>query len=137
MNRIDLQSRYRGALLGLACGDAVGASVEFQPRGTFPPVTGMDGGGPFGLEPGEWTDDTSMALCLAASLLCQGGFDTTICRVEGVDTPKRLGATLHSVIEEYLVTHSPISPKIEGRCTATDAPNTLLTQLMGVGYEFR
>ena len=75
MNRIDLQSRYRGALLGLACGDAVGASVEFQPRGTFPPVTGMNSGGPFGLEPGQWTDDTSMALCLAASLLCKGGFD--------------------------------------------------------------
>ena len=66
-----------------------------------------------------------------------GDPDTTICRVEGVSEPKRLGATLHSVIEEYLNIHSPISPKLEGRCTATDAPNTLLTQLMGVGYEFR
>lgn len=66
-----------------------------------------------------------------------GDPDTTICRVEGVSEPKRLGATLHSVIEEYLKIHSPISPKLEGRCTATDAPNTLLTQLMGVGYEFR
>ncbi|MEY3351049.1 MAG: hypothetical protein RIQ50_1160, partial [Bacteroidota bacterium] len=45
--------------------------------------------------------------------------------------------TLHKVIEEYLSVHSPIAPKLEGRCTATDAPPTLLTQLMGVGYEFR
>lgn len=67
----------------------------------------------------------------------EGDPDTTICRVEGVKEPKRLGATLHSVIEEYLATHSPIEPKLEGRCTATDAPNTLLTQLMGFGYEFR
>jgi 2',3'-cyclic-nucleotide 2'-phosphodiesterase (5'-nucleotidase family) len=66
-----------------------------------------------------------------------GDPDTTICRVEGVSEPKRLGATLHSVIEEYLKIHSHIAPKLEGRCTATDAPNTLLTQLMGFGYEFR
>ncbi len=67
----------------------------------------------------------------------EGDPDTTICRVEGVKNPKRLGATLHSVIEEYLKLHSPISPKLEGRCSATDAPNSLLTQLMGFGYEFR
>ncbi len=67
--------RARGALLGLACGDAVGTTVEFSPRDTFDPVTDMVGGGPFGLAPGEWTDDTSMALCLADSLLTRGTFD--------------------------------------------------------------
>ncbi len=67
--------RFRGGLLGLACGDAVGTTVEFCPPGTFTPVTDMVGGGPFKLQPGEWTDDTSMALCLAASLIEQGGFD--------------------------------------------------------------
>ncbi len=61
--------RYRGCLLGLAAGDCVGAAVEFQPPGSFPPVTDMHGGGPFGLAPGQWTDDTSMALCLATSLV--------------------------------------------------------------------
>jgi ADP-ribosyl-[dinitrogen reductase] hydrolase len=68
-------SRFRGCLLGLAVGDAVGTTVEFRPRGSFPPVTDLTGGGPFGLKPGDWTDDTSMALCLAASLVERGGFD--------------------------------------------------------------
>ncbi len=70
-----LTDRGVGALLGLACGDAVGTTVEFAARGSFEPLTDMVGGGPFGLLPGEWTDDTSMALCLADSLLSQGGFD--------------------------------------------------------------
>ncbi|WP_434596733.1 ADP-ribosylglycohydrolase family protein [Pseudomonas sp. R4-83] len=70
-----LADRYRGALLGLACGDAVGTTVEFKPRGSFQPLTDMVGGGPFHLEPGQWTDDTSMALCLAESLLTKNGFN--------------------------------------------------------------
>ena len=67
--------RFQGCLLGLAVGDAVGTTAEFQPRGSFEPLTDMVGGGPFGLEPGEWTDDTSMALCLAHSLLECNGLD--------------------------------------------------------------
>lgn len=67
----------------------------------------------------------------------EGDPDTTICRVDNVAEPKRLGASLHSVIQEYLAKHSPIAPTLEGRASATDAPNTLLTQLMGFGYEFR
>ena len=64
-----LIDRYRGALLGLAAGDALGTTVEFRPPGTFDPLTDIVGGGPFDLAAGEWTDDTSMALCLAESLL--------------------------------------------------------------------
>lgn len=71
----DTRSRFRGCLLGLACGDAVGTTLEFRQRGTFKPLTDMVGGGPFKLEPGQWTDDTSMALCLATSLIECGGFD--------------------------------------------------------------
>lgn len=66
------KDRYLGALVGLACGDAVGTTVEFSPRGSFTPVTDMTGGGPFALQAGQWTDDTSMALCLAESLLAKG-----------------------------------------------------------------
>lgn len=72
---MSLQDRARGALLGLACGDAVGTTVEFAARGTFPPVTDMVGGGPFRLQPGQWTDDTTMAVCLADSLVACRGFD--------------------------------------------------------------
>jgi S-sulfosulfanyl-L-cysteine sulfohydrolase len=67
----------------------------------------------------------------------EGDPDTTLCRMEGVKEPTRLGVTLHAVIEEYLKKFSPISPQIEGRCIATDAAADLLTQLSGIGYEFR
>ena len=72
---MDEDDRFRGCLLGLAVGDAVGTAVEFCRRGSFAPVTDMVGGGPFRLCPGEWADDTSMALCLATSLVEKGGFD--------------------------------------------------------------
>jgi len=68
-------SRYQGALVGLAVGDAVGTTLEFKRPGSFEPITDMVGGGPFNLEPGQWTDDTSMALCLAKSLIECEGFD--------------------------------------------------------------
>jgi ADP-ribosyl-[dinitrogen reductase] hydrolase len=68
-----LKDRLRGMLVGLAVGDAVGAAVEFKKRDSYPPVTDMLGGGPFNLPVGYWTDDTSMALCLAESLRdCDG-----------------------------------------------------------------
>ena len=72
---MDERDRFRGCLLGLAIADAVGTTLEFQSRGSFHPISDMIGGGPFGLTPGEWTDDTSMALCLATSLVETGGFD--------------------------------------------------------------
>ena len=71
----DERGRFRGCLLGLACGDAVGTTVEFKARGRFTPVTDMVGGGVFDLPAGSWTDDTSMALCLASSLVELGLFD--------------------------------------------------------------
>ena len=71
----DVLDRAKGALVGLALGDALGTTLEFARRDTKPPVTDLVGGGPFGLAAGEWTDDTSMALCLADSLLAAGGLD--------------------------------------------------------------
>ncbi|MEO6893303.1 MAG: ADP-ribosylglycohydrolase family protein [Ktedonobacteraceae bacterium] len=72
---MELSERYRGSLLGLAAGDAVGTTLEFTPPGSFTPIDDMMGGGPFRLRSGEWTDDTSMALCLAASLVEHKGFN--------------------------------------------------------------
>jgi ADP-ribosylglycohydrolase len=67
--------RYRGCLLGMAAGDALGTTLEFTRPGQFEPLTDMVGGGPFDLKAGEWTDDTSMALCLAESLVTKKAFD--------------------------------------------------------------
>jgi ADP-ribosylglycohydrolase len=69
------RDRYRGALLGLAIGDALGTTLEFKPPGTFAPITDIVSAGPFNLKPSEWTDDTSMALCHAESLIERCGFD--------------------------------------------------------------
>ena len=72
---MQLIERYRGSLLGLAVGDALGAPVEFKAPGSFTPIEDMIGGGSFNGMVGQWTDDTSMALCLAQSLIEQQGFD--------------------------------------------------------------
>lgn len=69
---MQLIERYRGSLLGLAVGDALGAPLEFRVPGSFTPIDDMVGGGTFEVMVGQWTDDTSMALCLAQSLIEQG-----------------------------------------------------------------
>ena len=63
--------------MGLAMGDALGAPVEFSPRGTFAPVTAYRSGGRFKLPAGAWTDDTAMSLCLAESLIKNDGLNVT------------------------------------------------------------
>ena len=67
-----MKNRQRGTLIGMAVGDALGAAVEFRSPGSFAPVTGYRDGGPHRLKPGEWTDDTSMALALADSMAKSG-----------------------------------------------------------------
>jgi ADP-ribosyl-[dinitrogen reductase] hydrolase len=70
-----IRDRAIGALIGLAVGDAVGTTLEFKSRDSYPRLTDMIGGGPFRLKPGEWTDDTSMALALADSLIENADLD--------------------------------------------------------------
>ncbi len=89
---VSAHDRIRGALMGLAIGDAVGTTYETLHADAFPPLSPADlapsfrGGGKFDLLPGEWTDDTSTALLAAASLLdCDGRFDA-------VDQTRRLVA---------------------------------------------
>ena len=117
--QVDLD-RFRGCLLGLAVGDAVGTTVEFQRRGSFSPLTDMVGGGPFGLKPGQWTDDTSMALCLATSLIAKSGFDPSDQMDRYVDWYKTgylsstghcfdIGNTVRQALEEYQRTGDPFS----------------------------
>lgn len=61
----DLMDRVSGVLLGQACGDALGVPYEFGPALADDVVPEMRGGGPFGFAPGEYSDDTSMAVCIA------------------------------------------------------------------------
>jgi ADP-ribosylglycohydrolase len=110
--------RYHGCLLGLATGDSLGTTLEFHSPGSFTPLEDMVGGGPFHLRPGEWTDDTSMALCLAESLIEKRGFDP-IDQLERYDRWFRaghlsstgrcfdIGNTTHHALQVYEQTHQP------------------------------
>jgi ADP-ribosyl-[dinitrogen reductase] hydrolase len=124
LNETQLLDRIKGALVGLACGDAVGTTLEFKTRGSFEPITDMVGGGPFMLEVGQWTDDTSMALCLAHSLLAQKRFDP-------IDQINRycnwyqhgymssngkcfdIGNTVSDALRKYLNTKDPYSGSVD------------------------
>jgi ADP-ribosyl-[dinitrogen reductase] hydrolase len=120
----ELSDRYAGSLLGLACGDAVGTTVEFCPRDTFIRLTDMVGGGPFNLEPGQWTDDTSMALCLAESLLAKSGFDAKDQMGRYLNWWKwgylsstgqcfDIGSTVRQALQKYQETNQPFAGSIE------------------------
>ena len=131
--------RAIGALMGLATGDAVGTTLEFKRPGSFTPITDMVGGGPFNLEPGQWTDDTSMALCLAESLLDVGIHDP-------VDQLRRyvlwhrhgylsstgacfdIGVTTSAQLARFERTGEPIDPHIDQESAA----NGSLMRLAGV-----
>lgn len=71
-------------------------------------------------------------------LACErdGDPDDMLCRMEKISKHGKPGYLMHDVVREYLSVHSPISPYIEGRATATDAPSTLLSQLEGSDYKF-
>ena len=114
------QDRYRGALLGLAIGDALGMPVEFKAPGSFTPVTDLTGGGRHNLKPGYWTDDTSMALCLANSLLSCQGYDASdqIARylrwyqdgyLSSTGQCFDVGSTVRTALEAYIKTGQPYS----------------------------
>ncbi|WP_018609866.1 ADP-ribosylglycohydrolase family protein [Uliginosibacterium gangwonense] len=121
-----LQERFRGCLLGLACGDAVGTTVEFEPKGSFAPVTDMVGGGCFALPPGYWTDDTSMALCLAESLIKCKGFDakdqmTRYCNwqqwgyMSSTGSCFDIGMTVATALEQFRTTQNPYAGSTDPR----------------------
>ena len=67
----------------------------------------------------------------------EGDPENTVCRIVNVADPRRHDVTVHQVVTEYLATHVPVSPAIEGRAVATDAPADLLSQVEGTSYRFR
>jgi hypothetical protein len=144
VQQLMLCDRYRGALLGLAVGDALGTTLEFKAPGTFKPITDMIGGGPFDLKPGQWTDDTSMALCLAESLIEKHGFDPKdqmdrYCRwwkegyLSSTGTCFDIGVTVRKSLESYLRTGEPFA----GSTDPFTAGNGSLMRLAPVPLAFR
>lgn len=112
------QDKFRGALLGLAIGDSLGMPLEFKEPGSFIPVTGLTTGGSHNLPPGYWTDDTSMAICLAESLIQCQTFDAkdqinryTRWYKEGYLSSNEkcidIGKTVRAALENYISNGQP------------------------------
>ncbi len=115
-----IRDRARGALLGLAVGDAVGTTLEFKPRDSYAPLQDMIGGGPFQLQPGQWTDDTAMALALADSLDQDGDLDAADLMQRFVDWHERgrysctgrcfdIGITTREALARWAATGKPMA----------------------------
>jgi len=141
---LSIRDRYLGSLLGLACGDALGSTLEFQPPGTFAPLTDMIGGGPFNLQPGQFTDDCSMALCLAESLVHCLGFDPQdqmerYCRwwrtghLSCTGRCFDIGITVSAALRKYEATGNPFAGSTDPR----SAGNGSLMRLAPVPMAYR
>jgi ADP-ribosyl-[dinitrogen reductase] hydrolase len=131
--------RARGALVGLAVGDALGTTLEFSTRDTRPHHTDMTGGGPFNLAPGVWTDDTSMALALGESLIMRGGLDPDDLMTrfvhwwkDGAYSPTGtcfdIGITTSAALKQFLTNGKPYS----GTASESAAGNGSLMRLAPV-----
>ena len=138
-----IRDRAVGALLGLAVGDAVGTTIEFKPKPKYALVDDMVGGGPFGLKPGEWTDDTAMALALADSLLEHPEFDATDLISRFVKWHKKgdysctgtcfdIGNTVSAALARFQRTGDPMA----GSTDARSAGNGALMRLSPVAIRY-
>lgn len=134
---------YIGSLAGLAAGDALGTTLEFMPPHTFAPIKDIVGGGPFHLQAGQWTDDTSMALCLAASLVKNSGFQAKDQMDRYVKWYKHgymsstgicfdIGKTIQEALEQYMRTGNPFC----GKKSAASSGNGSLMRLAPVPLYF-
>ena len=127
-----MENKAKGCLVGLAVGDAVGTTLEFTQPGTFTPIKDMVGGGPFNLEKGQWTDDTSMALCLGNSLLHRKGFNAEdqmnrywnwyqYGYLSSTGTCFDIGLTVSNALNRYQQTRDPFSGSRDPKCAGNGA----------------
>lgn len=135
--------RYSGSLVGLAVGDALGTTLEFSAPGTFALIDDIVGGGPWDLAPGQWTDDTSMALCLAESLCEMQGFNPKDQMDRYVKWYREgymsstgqcfdIGGTVSEALERYEATGKPFS----GSTDPLAAGNGSLMRLAPIALHF-
>ena len=138
-----IRDRALGAFLGLAIGDAVGTTLEFRARDAQPRVVDMTGGGPFGLPPGAWTDDTAMALALADSLAASGTLDCRDLMDRFVKWRRDgeysctgacfdIGVATSAALDRYLQTGDPLAGSTHSRT----AGNGSLMRLAPVALRF-
>ncbi len=133
--RTDVIDRARGAFLGLAVGDALGATTEFMTPREIQAQYGvhrkMRGGGWLGLKPGQVTDDTEMSLCIARALITAKGWDLTgiadnfVAWMKG--KPIDIGSTCRKGIRNYL-----LNGVLEAPCNEWDAGNGAVMRMAPV-----
>jgi ADP-ribosyl-[dinitrogen reductase] hydrolase len=122
----DVSARAEAAYLGLALGDALGATVEFMTpreiRVAFMPKHGVHreivGGGWLRLKPGQVTDDTTMALALGQAILADGGEVTPLSCAQAFDNwmrskPVDIGNTVRRNLINFRKTGNPCAPLSE------------------------
>ena len=120
LNNLNNKKKQLGALLGLAAGDALGCTLEFKKPSTFESITTIVGGGVHKLKAGQWTDDTSMALCLAQSLIDCKGFNPKdqmlkYCKwydegyMSSTGTCFDIGNTTLKALDDFILTGKPYS----------------------------
>lgn len=141
---INMLDKYYGCLLGLAIGDALGAPIEFSTPGTFTSITDYIDGGYYGLKKGQWTDDTSVALCLGESLIKCQGFNAkdqmdTYClwytqgHLSSTGTCFDIGNTMRKALCDYQQNKNPFA----GSTNAFTAGNGSLMRIAPVPMFFK
>jgi ADP-ribosyl-[dinitrogen reductase] hydrolase len=135
MTSLTVEDRAMAAFLGLAIGDALGATVEFMTKGEIAAEYGvhrdMIGGGWLRLKPGKVTDDTEMALALGRSIVRKGELDARDVCEEFAAWLKRgpidVGNTCRRGIRRYM-THGTT----EGTFSEGEAGNGAAMRLLPV-----
>lgn len=110
-SRTEILARAQAAFLGLAIGDALGATTEFMTpgeiRAQYKVHNKIVGGGWLGLKPGQVTDDTDMSLCIARALLAAGGWDLPGIAEQFArwmkGNPPDVGATCRRGIRDFMI----------------------------------
>ena len=139
----ELLSRALGAFLGLAVGDALGATVEFMAAkeiaARYKIHKEIVGGGWLQLRPGRVTDDTEMALALGSAVVASGGWDVRAIADAFVTWMRRgpvdIGNTCRRGIINYLCTGNLCAPEAEGNCGNGAAMRHLPAVLMSLHDE--
>jgi ADP-ribosyl-[dinitrogen reductase] hydrolase len=133
------RNRAIGALVGLAIGDAVGATLKFTERDNYEPITDMVGGGPFYLEAGQWTTNTALALCLADTILKNRYLDQKDLMsrfdrwwAEGYNSCTGTATGISNNVANALLDYEDHADPIAGSTDSSSAMNGSLTRLAPV-----